>query len=74
MTVETGTIGASLLRGWRLRRCAMPWPEITPMHECVPLIAASLRQGSPMTARWERFGIRRNTGETWGRRDTTSLP
>ena len=48
----------------------MPWKETDPMTECLQFIAAYLNQVYSMTELGERFGIRRNPGYKWGRRDT----
>jgi transposase len=49
----------------------MPWKETDPMTERLPCIAADLHHVYSMTELCERFGIRRNTGDKWGRRYTT---
>jgi putative transposase len=48
----------------------MPWQETEPMTERLQCMAAYLHQGDAMTELCERFGLRRNTGDTWVRRDT----
>jgi putative transposase len=47
----------------------MPWKETDPMHERVQFIAAYLNPVYSMTELCEPFGIRRNTGYQWVRRD-----
>jgi putative transposase len=47
----------------------MPWRETDPLNERVQFIAAYVNQGYSMTELYERFGIRRNLGDTWVRRD-----
>ena len=47
----------------------MPWKETDPMLERTQFIAAYLSQVYSMTELCERFGIRRQTGYTWVRRD-----
>jgi hypothetical protein len=49
----------------------MPWRETDPRPERVPCSAASLSAIYTLTARCERFGIRRHTGYTGVHRTTT---
>jgi putative transposase len=48
----------------------MIWKETDPMTERLQFIAAYLSQVYSMTELCKCFGIRRNTGYKWVRRDT----
>ena len=52
----------------------MPWKETDPMTERLQFVAAYQSQMYSMTERCMRFGIRRNTGYKWMRRDTEQGP
>jgi putative transposase len=52
----------------------MPWKEIDPMTERGPCMAAYLRQLYAMTECCERFGLRRQTGDTWVHRYANEGP
>src|SRR6266540_5394517 len=52
----------------------MPWNETDPMTERVPFMAADVSQLYSMTEWCERFGLRRNTGDQWVRRDANEGP
>jgi putative transposase len=52
----------------------MPGKATEPMPERVPFMAAYLREVYAMPERWARFGMRRNTGSQWVRRDTAEGP
>jgi hypothetical protein len=50
----------------------MPWRATEPIQQGVPCRGAYLRHLDTMTALCERRGMRRHTGDTWGRRYTAA--
>jgi hypothetical protein len=52
----------------------MPWNETAPMTARVQCLAAYLSPMYAMTAWCARCGLRRHTGDTWGRRDANAGP